>query len=932
MRRNLVIKNLSVYKRLYANFQTYEYFIILVYLGIGFITGMLGTPEKWDLAIKVLISIILIAMMGITFIPLKKHNARLHTIFFRWIRFQISPKINNDPKYIIPYEKLVDENTIATFSSFGVGTERISSRIYIQAINIDGRDLNLEDQVKQSLILESLKNFFVNNEGNYSLVKIVEPKNFLKGIESIIKKYKMVKPTNSQVNDFWKAKIDFWKNYGDHQEDFKAGFYLFIYDTNLNNLNTKTSNAIYLLSNMGNKIKKCTALKIVNVLSRLINPNPFKEEIKQDELEANKNNLNVLLAPSNIVWNHNKYIIDDFIETSILSISDTYQSLPDFWLENLAQNNNLNFVFNLKKWSQEQQENEITKAKVNMEASYSPRKKQVNQIRNQNIVNILTELQEQIALKQENLKKGNLYLMPVGFAIKEKNQTNVGVERVKKDLIYELKTNQRFLTNDLHFLQEDGFLAMLPKNLDQLASKNEFTLTSETCASSYPFNSVELVDTNLPDFWGVDNNNETIAIDLFARTSSRKNSNMVILGKSGAGKSYFLSMIIATNTLYQRRIIIFDFEQAFKKLANGFNGDIIDVASVDSRINPLQIFVIQDADETGKDLKTNYVGNHILFLKNWFKAVFSSFTLTGEINESINSFEEDLLADLLRELYLDFEINNSNVGTKTVDQFPIFNDLYKLAIKKINLLLSTNKELSPSNRQKMLEYTKISRLLQRLTTIRWNEDTNDYQNEEGQFGRYFNGITTLRTISNLTVFDFYQMGDDVDKNWRYGTQMLLLNYVNAEIQKNDKMANNEILVFIDEAHKMLDKQQPFFLNFLARTYKQIRKKKGSIVIATQNPEDFLDDEETKKKTKAAINNSQYLAIFNLETSNIQQLQETIFNHSLNDSEVNSIIRAETGWCYLRISEKEKHFLKVAAEPWVKNLIELHAKKPENQGR
>ena len=72
-------------------------------------------------------------------------------------------------------------------------------------------------------------------------------------------------------------------------------------------------------------------------------------------------------------------------------------------------------------------------------------------------------------------------------------------------------------------------------------------------------------------------------INFFQRDRERVNSNTVIIGKSGSGKSYATKTILAQLAAENSKIFILDPENEYSKLALNMNGKVIDVGSAHPR-------------------------------------------------------------------------------------------------------------------------------------------------------------------------------------------------------------------------------------------------------------------------------------------------------------------------------------------------------------
>jgi len=116
---------------------------------------------------------------------------------------------------------------------------------------------------------------------------------------------------------------------------------------------------------------------------------------------------------------------------------------------------------------------------------------------------------------------------------------------------------------------------------------------------------------------------------------------------------------------------------------------------------------------------------------------------------------------------------------------------------------------------------------------------------------------------------------------------------------------------IDEAHLAIDKDNPVALNFMYQMVKRIRKYHGAIIITTQNINDFTGSEEIKKKTTAMINNTQYIFIFNLAPSDLNDVKLLYDSYGgLSPEETDFIQRAGKGDALMIVYSYERYCLNI----------------------
>ena len=78
--------------------------------------------------------------------------------------------------------------------------------------------------------------------------------------------------------------------------------------------------------------------------------------------------------------------------------------------------------------------------------------------------------------------------------------------------------------------------------------------------------------------------------NMWKRGNLYQNSNGMIIGKSGSGKSFFLKSLIANEWANDTRVIILDPEAEYLTLTKNLSGNLIDVGNAkEGRINPFHI-------------------------------------------------------------------------------------------------------------------------------------------------------------------------------------------------------------------------------------------------------------------------------------------------------------------------------------------------------
>ena len=435
-------------------------------------------------------------------------------------------------------------------------------------------------------------------------------------------------------------------------------------------------------------------------------------------------------------------------------------------------------------------------------------------------------------------------------------------------------------SSDLFLEQYENYLSTLPFTVmtNKKSSETVNTVAASAIAGMFPFVIKELFDKNGSYLGG--SAGLPVFLDLFHRDEDRKNSNIVVFGTSGGGKSYFVKKILLQFFTQGKRIFILDPDNEYMRFHDIFNVDYIDLAGLkDQKINPLQVFPAFSDDEDGKS--PNEVSSHMLFLEQFFETV-----LPG-----LEQFQKDLLMNYISELYARFKIQDGmKVSELPVEAYPTFDDLMKYIEERQNELIKSHK---PEDEYELKNISPLIMAINKFT-------------EGGLYSSLWNGKTTLTIRNDFTVFNFQSLFATNNTTVVNGQMLLVIKYLNQEVIKNRQEGQSNIVIAIDEAHKFIDGKFTVGLDFMEMEAKQIRKYFGSLIVATQNIDDFCGvSPEMRQKAAAVINCCQYSFVFNLAPDDINRITELYknYNGGLQREEVNYISTARKGDC-LFIASKD----------------------------
>lgn len=118
----------------------------------------------------------------------------------------------------------------------------------------------------------------------------------------------------------------------------------------------------------------------------------------------------------------------------------------------------------------------------------------------------------------------------------------------------------------LIFRQEEGLLAagpwsILPEKVSRAGRRN---MLSETVAAAFPFASGGIKDGS-GIVLGRDKSGGIVLVDVWKRGGDRPNSNLLVLGKSGVGKSFTVKLFLYREYIQGSKIIMIDPEREVRQ-------------------------------------------------------------------------------------------------------------------------------------------------------------------------------------------------------------------------------------------------------------------------------------------------------------------------------------------------------------------------------
>ena len=603
-----------------------------------------------------------------------------------------------------------------------------------------------------------------------------------------------------------------------------------------------TTDVLYTLLNRTLCTEKPLQDRIADVLAR------YMKEGRQEELDHIR--INEFIAPESVDFRHSNYVrINGIYHAYLLVPSDGYkQKVAPGWLSLLINaGEGIDIDFYLHKQPKDKiqqrlgQQIRINRSKIK-DASDT----------NADFDDLDSAIRSGYFLKAGLANNEDFYYINLLITITASNLEELQwrIQEMKKLLI-----SQDMDLHSCYFLQEQGFLSSLPlanldKKLYELSKRNVLTTGAASC---YPFTSYSICDDNGILFGVNKHNNSLVIADIFD-SKQYKNSNICILGCSGAGKTFTMQ----TMALRMRRKGIQVFIIAplkgheFYRACKNVGGEFIQISPASQ--NCINVMEIRKVDNSvnelldGPTLDASALASKIQRLHIFFSLLIPD----------MNHEEKQLLDEALIKTYARKGITHKNESLIDPDhpnqykEMPILEDVY-------NILME-----SPDTK-------RLAHILNRLV--------------HGSASS-FNQKTNVDLTNKYTVLDISELTGSSDL-LTVG-MFVALDYVWDKAKEN---RTEEKAIFVDEVWQLIGaSSNRLAAEFVLEIAKIIRAYSGAGIFATQDLNDFfaLDD---GKYGKGIINNCKTKIILNMEDEEAQRVKNILH---LSETEVMNITHFQRG--------------------------------------
>lgn len=428
----------------------------------------------------------------------------------------------------------------------------------------------------------------------------------------------------------------------------------------------------------------------------------------------------------------------------------------------------------------------------------------------------------------------------------------------KKIDIVKVLEAEKFKVITCKLMQEQALRMCCPVLLEgslptEINNNYGIPLPSEGIAGLYPFIFETLKDNEGFIFGSELANSGVIIFDPFAykrpqwmkrHDHQRTNGNMVIVGKTGFGKSVALDLTIRNDIREGNNVVVIDPENKINRLIKKYGGSVINYGVNNNIIN---IFDLRPLS-TDEDEESSTYDRNRAYEEMWDTNNAINFVI-GQVNQVFaflfNEFSDEeasVLGDLVRAAYHHVGITQDENGKYKPFKLMTANQMPTFSIVKEMLINSKNKKSSDFKKN---IYDKLEVKLNRVC---------------GEWGIYLNGYTSLNFDTNDTrkvvAFGTKQL-QNVSEQLRTALNHIMYNYAWSLCIDNDEWSS----FILDEAHVNI--LEGAIASLTAQFVRRARKYNTCVRLATQEPRDFADD-RILTHGKAIFNNSAYKLVLHLD--------------------------------------------------------------------
>lgn len=513
----------------------------------------------------------------------------------------------------------------------------------------------------------------------------------------------------------------------------------------------------------------------------------------------------------------------------------------------------------------------------------------------------ITQYQAQLMIEQE---KGSITSVSelrnkIQFLYSEREKLELNIEsfyhvaiqsNLFADNLEQLNKESQSLENNLkgrridfmpsYLRMLEGFKTAMPLSKVFLKDKTR-NLNTGALVACFPFYNSEMSHPN-GVFIGTNRMTNTPVYIDFYDDKVINNTNVAVFGKSGSGKTFFVSLLTMRSVLKGVRTVILDPEAEYTNFTKVLGGSVVDI-SPESK-NRLNIFDIEEEVEID-DFKRP-TGRSSVDVKN---KVSDLLNLISVMYPDMNSEERALVSVVLQSLYADFGITTDPKSLYYSEDYfdEKAGELYMTGKKKIMPTFSDFFDKLSSVASTHPDKQGLAKIVNALVIYKKGGIYD-------MFDCYSTVDSSIFTSAPLITFDVHKLESKILRP--IGMYVALSWTMEKFVKKNPKVRKR---VVADEAWMLVDKNMAgyeYTASFLETCARRIRKRNGGLLVASQNFIEFMSSEQGR----AVLTNTAVRILLKQSSMDIDGVKDVF---KLTDGESNFLLGASTGEMLIKTEDE-----------------------------
>ena len=585
------------------------------------------------------------------------------------------------------------------------------------------------------------------------------------------------------------------------------------------------------------------------MLKKFFQKENSKEECETNNLWEGNFTQKDYLSPSYINNTNPKFLEIDNIFFSGILVTNYYREQKDLILKTLI---DTNINMNISMFYEKQDIYKVIKELTYHIGNVGVDLKTINDNRQDIDIAAFTYNDAKYIRKEIQVNNEEIYFLYLYVMIFSENMKELEYLLNKVEGILQSKGIQ---TRRANFRQEQLYCTCLPlmDNNIEIKRVTKRNILTNGLVSTYPFISSSIFDEE-GIFIGTNiYNSSMVFIDKYC-TEKYKNANMCVFGTSGAGKSYYIKLLIIRYKIMGIAQYIIDPDREYNVMCQILGGVLLKIGPT----SKTYVNILDIRRECVEENESGYLATKIGKIIGFFNLIF------GKMDEEEKAVIEDKLIETYKRKGITFDdktlykYNGNDKIFKETKDMPVLEDLYNI----------------------LKEDAKMDHFKIKLRPF-----------IDGSL-KFFNHYTNIELNNKLIIADIYELGEE---NLKYGMYIFTeLFWDKIKINREEKKT-----IYLDEVWRLIGiTSNKEVASFIYKIFKTIRKYGGSSVAITQDISDLFSLEQGSYG-RSILNNSSIKTFFSLEEENIKILEKYT---NLSEKEKIEIKSLKRGECLMFVGE------------------------------